>query len=110
MMSFKSVALAMAVLAARVAADDHIIKITAMADQTKTPPFYFKPNSVTAKTGDILEFHFMPANHSVAMGTWESACTPDPNGFWSGYVPVASGEAVSLFLHITTNVCGLISD
>jgi plastocyanin len=95
MMSFKSVALAVVALAARVAADDHIIKITAMADQTKTPPFYFKPNSVTAKVGDILEFHFMPANHSVAMGTFDDPCSPTANGFFSGYVPVASGESVS---------------
>lgn len=56
----------------------------------------FTPDSVTAKVGDILEFHFHPINHSVVMGDFNNACQPaQANGFFSGFMPVSSGEGVS---------------
>ena len=87
MPSFKSFFLA-AALAASVAADT--IKITAMSDNT------FSPNSVQASKGDTIEFHFEPKNHSVVAGDYQYPCSPMQlgEGFFSGFVPVQSGEAV----------------
>lgn len=56
----------------------------------------FTPASITADLGDVLEFHFFPRNHSVAQGDWKNACQPaTTGGFFSGFVPVSSGESVS---------------
>lgn len=67
------------------------VKITASDDE-------FKPETVTAKKGDILEFHFGAGNHSVAMGDFDSIngpCVPaNEGGFFSGYFDVESGESV----------------
>ncbi|KAG6030691.1 hypothetical protein E4U19_000324 [Claviceps sp. Clav32 group G5] len=83
--------LAAAGLAASVAADT--IKITATADST------FNPNSVTAKAGDVLEFHFQSGNHSVVAGDYHFACSPLPigYGFFSGYVNVDPGQIGKVF-------------
>ncbi|KAG5942515.1 hypothetical protein E4U60_007228 [Claviceps pazoutovae] len=83
--------LAAAGLAASAAAD--IIKITATTDSA------FNPNSVTAKAGDVLEFHFQSGNHSVVAGDYHFACSPLPvgYGFFSGYVNVDPGQIGKVF-------------
>lgn len=59
---------------------------------------YFQPSSVNASVGDILEFHFLPNNHSVVMGDWSSPCQPaSTGGFYSGFLPADSGQNVSVF-------------
>ncbi|KAG6099315.1 hypothetical protein E4U30_006804 [Claviceps sp. LM220 group G6] len=83
--------LAAAGLAASAAAD--IIKITATTDSA------FNPNSVTAKAGDVLEFHFQSGNHSVVAGDYHFVCSPLPigYGFFSGYVNVDPGQIGKVF-------------
>lgn len=57
---------------------------------------YFKPMNVNASVGDVLEFHFLPNNHSVVMGDINDPCKPAASGgFYSGFLPVEDGEAVS---------------
>ena len=59
----------------------------------------FSPDSVTAKTGDVLEYHFHgPLPHSVAMGDLSSPCNPaKTGGFYSGMMNTdGSGENVSI--------------
>lgn len=56
---------------------------------------YFKPTSVNASVGDVLEFHFLPHNHSVVMGDFTTPCLPaSSGGFYSGFLPASSGENV----------------
>lgn len=83
-------------LAALAAADT--IKITAQSDNS------FSPNSVTAKQGDIIEFHFQPKNHSVVAGDYKYPCSPVPigSGFFSAFVAAESGEADKVF-RVTVN-------
>ncbi|KAK4081177.1 uncharacterized protein Triagg1_2709 [Trichoderma aggressivum f. europaeum] len=60
----------------------------------------FSPDSVTAKVGDILDFHFHAINHSVVMGDFANPCAPaKTGGFFSGFMPVSggSGEADESF-------------
>jgi plastocyanin len=58
---------------------------------------YFSPTTTTAAKGDVLEFHFVPRNHSVVAGDFNNPCQPAAaGGFFSGFVPVDSGESVSL--------------
>ncbi|KAL7792564.1 hypothetical protein V8C37DRAFT_379893 [Trichoderma ceciliae] len=65
--------------------------------------FTFTPDSVTANVSDILEFHFHPQNHSVVMGDFENPCAPaKTGGFFSGFMPVTSGEGPEVF-QVTVN-------
>ena len=54
----------------------------------------FKPESVTADVGDLLQFHFYPRNHSVVQGSFSTPCQPLAGGAYSGFEVVAAGEGV----------------
>ncbi|KAK3352499.1 Cupredoxin, partial [Lasiosphaeria hispida] len=63
----------------------------------------FDPEIANAAVGDILEFHFLPRNHSVAMGDFDSPCLPaKTGGFFSGFLPAATGENAQTF-RVTIN-------
>lgn len=66
----------------------------------------FNPDTATAAIGDTVEFHFYPKNHSVTQGDFDSPCGTGSltNGFFSGYVPSASEEAVSKSLSSLMNI------
>jgi plastocyanin len=66
------------------------VTVTAKSDNT------FDPSTVEAESGDIIEFHFEPANHSVVSGNYDFPCSPMQlgTGFFSGYINTESGEAV----------------
>lgn len=73
------------------------LQILAIQDLSLPDTFVFKPNSLTANVGDTLEFHFaptgfLPSNHSVAQGTFDSGCQPMEGGFFSGNVTAAPPE------------------
>ncbi|TVY24857.1 Extracellular serine-rich protein [Lachnellula hyalina] len=59
----------------------------------------FSPNTTTADIGDTIEFHFYPAQHSVAQSSFDSPCVPLNNGtgFWSGGFSTDSGENNNVF-------------
>ena len=66
------------------------VTVTAKSDNT------FDPSTVEAESGDIVEFHFEPSNHSVVSGTYDYPCSPMQlgTGFFSGFIDTESGEAV----------------
>jgi hypothetical protein len=75
----------------------HVGAVTTTVVSVGTDGVVFTPDTITAAVGDVLEFHFYTANHSVAMGDYDNPCQPaKTGGFFSGYVPVASGVSVSL--------------
>jgi plastocyanin len=57
----------------------------------------FTPNTTTAAVGDTVVFHFFPKNHDVVQGSLAAPCNPLANGFFSGFVPTAAGEANKTF-------------
>ncbi|KAK9435441.1 extracellular serine-rich protein [Metarhizium brunneum] len=60
--------------------------------------FTFSPDTIHAGAGDTLDFHFYPLNHSVVMGDFSNPCAPaKTGGFFSGFMPVSSGEATDSF-------------
>lgn len=79
MPSFKFVFAAAALL---VAANAKTVKIMATKDNR------FDPNSITAKKGDILEFHFKGPKHSVVSGDYQNPCAPLQigTGFFSDFI------------------------
>lgn len=79
---------AIAAVAASGVVDAAIIEIKAVE-------LGFVPENVNASAGDVLEFHFQPYNHSVAMGDFDNPCMPaKQGGFFSGYLPALAGENV----------------
>ncbi|CAN8104255.1 unnamed protein product [Discula destructiva] len=55
----------------------------------------FDPENVVANVGDVVEWQFLPKNHSVAQSSFAVPCIPDadvPVSFFSGFQPTAAGE------------------
>lgn len=66
----------------------------------------FDPDNVVAAAGDVVEWHFLPKNHSVAQSSFAAPCRPLPDApdvdvssssFFSGFRPTASGQAADVF-------------
>ncbi|KAK7409122.1 hypothetical protein QQX98_008730 [Neonectria punicea] len=60
----------------------------------------FDPDNVVAEVGDIIEWHFLPMNHSIAQSSFGEPCEPlaDGSGFFSGFNFVtAEGQADNVF-------------
>lgn len=63
---------------------------------------HFDPENIVAEIGDLVEVHFRPANHSFAQSSFSKPCAPLVKdgyeaGFFSGFMPTASGEAPNVF-------------
>jgi len=56
----------------------------------------YSPNNVQAKVGDMVQFQFAPANHTVTQSTFAQPCQPialnqaGTTGFYSGFMPVSA--------------------
>jgi len=81
-------------------AEEHKVAVS-----TKSGDLVFMPDSIKAAEGDTVTFRFWPKNHSVAQATFANPCQPMKNGFWSGFVPTTSTQAVanSTFTYEVTN-------
>ncbi|GKU07414.1 extracellular serine-rich protein [Fusarium langsethiae] len=56
----------------------------------------FDPDNVVAEVGDVVEWHFLPANHTVAQSSFGEPCEPlaDGTGFFAGFnFATAQGQA-----------------
>ncbi|KAK3291609.1 uncharacterized protein B0H64DRAFT_478350 [Chaetomium fimeti] len=51
----------------------------------------FDPDNIVAAAGSVIEFHFLPANHSVVEAAFDAPCVPkNDTSFDSGFFPVAA--------------------
>ncbi|KAK0614726.1 Cupredoxin [Immersiella caudata] len=58
----------------------------------------FDPDNIVAKTGEVVEFHFTPRNHSVVESSFGKPCQPkDSSSFFSGFFPVTEGQSAEVF-------------
>ncbi|KAK6526072.1 hypothetical protein TWF281_011111 [Arthrobotrys megalospora] len=58
----------------------------------------FDPENIVAEPGDIVEFHFLPRNHSVAQSNFANPCQPiSSTAFFSGFVPTNYGQNENVF-------------
>ncbi|KAH8727434.1 Cupredoxin [Phaeosphaeriaceae sp. PMI808] len=61
----------------------------------------FEPENVVAEIGDLIEFRFLPKNHSVVQSSFDKPCEPlsDGGGVFSGFnFPTSQGEAPDVFV------------
>lgn len=54
----------------------------------------YSPNNVVAAVGDMVQFQFGPANHTVTQSTFDAPCTPIKTvaGIFSGFMPVKATD------------------
>ena len=58
----------------------------------------FDPDNVVAEIGDVVEWHFLPMNHSVVQSSFGKPCAPrDENAFFSGFFKVDQGQSENVF-------------
>ncbi|KAK6498201.1 hypothetical protein TWF506_004440 [Arthrobotrys conoides] len=60
----------------------------------------FSPDSITAKTGDTVQFVFKGGNHTVTQAAFNNPCNPTSRGFFSGFTGSTS-ESFSIILENT---------
>jgi plastocyanin len=51
----------------------------------------YSPSQVNANVGDVIEFVFMPKNHTVTQTSFAAPCQPMAGGLDSSFQPVAAG-------------------
>jgi len=60
---------------------------------------YF-PNNLKAAVGDMIQFQFAPANHTVTQSTFDAPCMPiamtsNTTGIYSGFMPVSASATTT---------------
>lgn len=68
----------------------HVVKVGSANGTLK-----YSPNSLTAAKGDMVQFQFAPANHTVTQSTFDQPCQPiamnsNVTGIYSGFMPVSA--------------------
>lgn len=79
---FGAVALAAATVSATT------IKVTVGSADGKS--LTYTPNDITADVGTLVEFTFLPKNHTVTQSSFGDPCHPLDGGFFSGFNPTKS--------------------
>lgn len=67
---------------------------------------HFEPENVVAEIGDLIEFHFLPKNHTVVQSSFDKPCEPlaDGSGVFSGFnFATQSGEASNVLTFLVQN-------
>ncbi|KAF2998144.1 hypothetical protein E8E13_001733 [Curvularia kusanoi] len=57
------------------------------------PVLGFRPESITANMGDVVEFQFMQKNHTATQSTFAEPCKAMAGGKDSGFMPNPDGKA-----------------
>lgn len=60
----------------------------------------YYPNNLVAAKGDMVQFQFAPANHTVTQSTFDNPCAPiashsNITGLSSGYMPVSASAEMT---------------
>lgn len=53
----------------------------------------YRPESITANVGDVVEFQFMQKNHTATQSTFAEPCKAMEGGKDSGFMPNPDGAA-----------------
>jgi plastocyanin len=107
MFSFTSLLVATTTLLSLTAAAPHQTRSTGVVHRifagstTANRGLHFEPQNVVAEIGDMVEFHFLPKNHTVVQSSFDAPCTPLEGGIFSGFnFATAAGEAPNVFTFI----------
>lgn len=74
----------------------HVVRVGSMNGSLA-----YYPNNIKAAVGDMVQFQFAPANHTVTQSNFDNACQPiamhSPNitGIYSGFMPVTAASTTT---------------
>lgn len=75
-----------------------VIHRITVGSQTANGGLSMEPENVVAEVGDLIEFRFMPKNHSIVQSSFDEPCKPLTGGVFSGFnFPIDAGEANKTF-------------
>lgn len=68
----------------------------------------FEPSVIHAVTGDLINFHFWPSNHSIAESTFDKPCQPKSGGvdvhpIFSGFQSTRKGASTMFSMKLNTS-------
>jgi plastocyanin len=68
----------------------------------------FSPNNLVVPVGDMVQFQFAPANHTVTQSTFDQPCQPialhsNVTGVFSGFMPVTAASTTTPTYTIMVN-------
>ncbi|KAG9246717.1 extracellular serine-rich protein [Calycina marina] len=68
----------------------------------------YYPNNLVAAMGDMVQFQFAPANHTVTQSTFDQPCQPisafsNVTGIHSGFMPVSANDSMTPTYTILVN-------
>ncbi|KAF2868964.1 Cupredoxin [Massariosphaeria phaeospora] len=71
---------------------------------TENGGLHYEPQNVVAEPGDVIEFHFLPKNHTVTQSSFDAPCEPLEHGVFSGFnFRTDAGEAPNVFTFTVLN-------
>ncbi|OCK83632.1 hypothetical protein K432DRAFT_173661 [Lepidopterella palustris CBS 459.81] len=71
---------------------------------TPTPNLLYQPESIVANVGDMVEFVFLQANHTVTQSSFANPCVKMEGGVDSGFMPNPSGSpGVNFMMPVTVS-------
>ncbi|KAF1970343.1 hypothetical protein BU23DRAFT_556815 [Bimuria novae-zelandiae CBS 107.79] len=80
-----------------------VIKRVFAGSTTANNGLHFEPENLVAEVGDLIEFHFLPKNHTVVQSSFDHPCAPLAGGagVFSGFnFAVKEGEADNVFTYM----------
>ncbi|SPO01001.1 uncharacterized protein DNG_03749 [Cephalotrichum gorgonifer] len=77
---------------------DELTGVTHTVVAGRAGQLIFDPDNVVADIGDVIEWHYLPANHSVVQSTFDAPCLPlSDTSFFSGFFPIKEGQSDEVF-------------
>ncbi|RDW74960.1 hypothetical protein BP6252_06102 [Coleophoma cylindrospora] len=104
--TFALAALSLGLASAKSAASNvtvHVVKVGSSNGTLK-----YSPDNLTAAVGDMVQFQFAPANHTVTQSTFDQPCQPvamnsNVTGIFSGFMPVSASATTAPTYTIMVN-------
>jgi plastocyanin len=112
MVAYTFITLAATVLLGFTTAVPHTVRSTGVVHRifagstTENNGLHFEPQNVVAEIGDLIEFHFLPKNHTVVQSSFDKPCEPldSGKGIFSGFnFRTDDGEADKVFQFTVQN-------
>jgi len=97
-MQFTTLAISALSIGSALAADQIKVHVVKVGGANGT--LIYSPNNLVAAAGDMVQFQFAPANHTVTQSTFDNPCQPialhsNVTGVYSGYMPVQASAQMT---------------
>jgi plastocyanin len=97
-MQFTTLALSALSVGSALAANSVTVHVVQVGAANGTLAYF--PDNIKAAVGDMIQFQFAPANHTVTQSTFDNPCQPlamhsNTTGVYSGFMPVSASATTT---------------